>query len=107
MKQKLFRMVTLCAAMFATTVLGYASGAAADLIQGRVEGGGGPIAKATVTLWAAGPGTPQKLAETQTKDNGSFDLRFAEGTARGAVLYLIAEGGEPKVGGSKGPNPAI
>ena len=27
-------------------------------IGGKVEGGGGPIAKATVTLWAAGPGAP-------------------------------------------------
>jgi DNA-binding beta-propeller fold protein YncE len=76
-------------------------------IGGKVEGGGSPIAKATVTLWAAGPGAPQKLAETQTKDNGSFDLRFGEGNARGTFLYLIAKGGEPKVGGTKGPNPAI
>jgi DNA-binding beta-propeller fold protein YncE len=76
-------------------------------IGGKVEGGSSPIAKATVTLWAAGPGAPQKLAETQTKDNGSFDLRFGEGNARGTVLYLIAKSGEPKVGGTKGPNPAI
>jgi hypothetical protein len=74
MKQKRFRMLTLCAAVFATTGLGCASGAAADLIEGRVEGGGGPIAKASVTLWAAGQSAPGKLAETQTKDDGSFAL---------------------------------
>jgi hypothetical protein len=46
-------------------------------IEGKVEGGGAPIAKATVTLWAAGLDEPQKLAETQSKDNGRFDLKSA------------------------------
>jgi hypothetical protein len=72
-----------------------------------VEGGGGPIAKASVTLWEAGPGAPQKLAETQTKDDGSFDLKSTGRKDDAGVLYLIAKGGEPKVGGDKGPNPAI
>src|SRR6266567_4694307 len=81
--------------------------ASPDNIGGKVEGGGGPIAKATVTLWAAGPGAPQKLAETQTKDDGSFDLASAGGKDDAGVLYLIAKGGEPKVGGDKGPNPTI
>jgi hypothetical protein len=107
MKQKLFRMLALCAAMFAATGLGSASGAAADLIQGRVEGGGGPIAKATVTLWAAGPNAPQKLAETQTKGDGRFALSSGGGKAADGVLCLISKGGEPKAGGGKGPNPAI
>jgi hypothetical protein len=107
MKQKLFTVLTLHAALLATVGLGCASAAAAELIEGRVEGGGGPIAKATVTLWAAGPGAPQKLAETQTKDDGSFDLASAGGKDDAGVLYLIAKGGEPKVGGDKGPNPAI
>jgi hypothetical protein len=47
--------------------------ASPDNIGGKVEGGGGPIAKATVTLWAAGPGAPQKLAErrqrTESRDH--------------------------------------
>jgi hypothetical protein len=107
MKQKLFRMLTLCVAMFAATGLGSASGAAAYLIQGRVEGGGGPIAKATVTLWAAGPNAPQKLAETQTKGDGRFALSSGGGKAAGGVFYLISKGGEPKADGGKGPNPAI
>jgi streptogramin lyase len=76
-------------------------------IGGKVEGGGGPIAKATVTLWAARPGAPQKLAEAQTKDDGSFDLESAGGKDDAGVLYLIAKGGEPKVGGDRGSNPAI
>jgi streptogramin lyase len=107
MKQKLFRMLTLCVAMFAATGLGSASGAAAYLIQGRVEGGGGPIAKATVTLWAAGPNAPQKLAETQTKGDGHFALSSGGGKAADGVFYLISKGGEPKADGGKGPNPAI
>src|SRR5271169_692770 len=74
---------------------------------GKVEAGGGPIAKATVTLWLAGPDAPQKLAETQTKEDGSFELETAGGKHDIGVLYLIAKGGIPKVGGDKGPNPAI
>jgi streptogramin lyase len=75
-------------------------------IEGQVRAGGGPVAKATVTLWAAGPGAPQKLAETQTKDDGGFDLESAGAEDDAGVLYLIAKGGEPKAGGAKGPNPA-
>ncbi len=72
-----------------------------------MQAGGGPIAKASVTLWAAGPSAPQKLAETQTKDDGSFDLESAGRMDDAGVLYLIAKGGAPNVGGGKGPNPAI
>ena len=42
------------------------SAIAADRVEGRVEGGGRPVAKANVTLWVAEPGAPQKLADTQT-----------------------------------------
>ena len=50
MKQMLFGRLTLCAAMCAAAGLAYASGAGPDLIAGRVEGCGGPIAKATVIM---------------------------------------------------------
>src|SRR6266516_363797 len=103
------RMLLGCI-LLALTVIGAQTQqivASPDNIGGKVEGGGGPIAKATVTLWAAGPGAPQKLAETQTKDDGSFDLASAGGKDDAGVLYLIAKGGEPKVGGDKGPNPTI
>src|SRR5208282_2813013 len=97
------------AMLLAGGLLGWTcSPAAAQVrIEGQVQAGGGPIAKATVTLWAAGPGAPQKLAETQTKDDGSFDLESAGGKDDAGVLYLIAKGGAPKAGGDKGPNPAI
>src|SRR5208337_2970023 len=97
------------AMLLAGGLLGWMCGrAAAEVrIQGQVQAGGGPIAKATVTLWAAGPGAPQKLVETQAKDDGSFALDSAGGNDETGVLYLIAKGGEPKVGGDKGPNPEI
>src|SRR5208283_1767225 len=97
------------AMLLAGGLLGWTCGpAAAEVrIEGQVQAGGGPIAKATVTLWAAGPGAPQKLAETQTKDDGSFDLKSAGRKDEAGVVYLIATGGEPKAGGDKGPNPAI
>src|SRR5262245_53040587 len=52
----------------AATVLG-ASSARTQPIDGAVQGGGGPIATATVPLWAAGPGAPKKLGETRTRDD--------------------------------------
>ena len=82
-----------CAALFLTVALMSVSASAADRIEGRVEGGGGAIAKADVTLWVAGPGAPQKLAETQTGDDGSFDLTIAGEQDDAGVLYLIAKGG--------------
>jgi streptogramin lyase len=80
---------------------------AADRIEGRVEGGGRSIAKADVTLWVAGPGAPQKLAETHTSDDGSFELRIAGERDGVGVLYLIAKGGVAKAGAGRRPNPAI
>ena len=83
-----------CVALFLTAALMSVSALAADSIEGRVQGGGGPIAKVDVTLWVAGPGAPQKLAETKTRDDGSFDLTTAGHKDGAGVLYLIAKGGE-------------
>ena len=49
----------------------------------------------------------KKLAETKSKDDGSFDLTVVREKDGADVLYLITKGGEAKVGGGKGPNPAI
>jgi len=81
--------------------------AAAQQLVGHVYGGGGPVEKSTVTLWAAGQGAPTKLAETKTMDDGAFDLQFETQKAGSDMLYLIARDGEPKIGGSQGANPAI
>jgi streptogramin lyase len=107
MTQRLFIRLALRTAFLAVTLLASSSAWASERIEGRVQGGGAAVAKATVTLWAAGPKTPRKLAETETKDDGSFTLQVEEGSSQGDVKYMIAKGGEPKVGGDKGPNPAI
>ena len=64
-------------------------------IDGRVLGGGGPIAKSTVTLYAATSDAPKQLAQTQTDDDGRFSMTSDDG--RG-ILYLVATGGEPGAG---------
>jgi len=56
---------------FALTALTSAH-AFADRINGQVLGAGAPIVGSTVTLWAAGPGAPQQLAQTQTGADGGF-----------------------------------
>ena len=48
--------------------------AAADSINGRVLGGGEPIAGSTVTLWSATAGAPAQLGQAKTDSNGQFSL---------------------------------
>ena len=48
--------------------------AAAILIEGQVEGSGGPIANSTVTLWGASANAPLQLAQVQTDANGRFAI---------------------------------
>jgi hypothetical protein len=62
------------------------SAIAADRIEGSVNGSGGPIGGAMVTLWAAGEAAPRKLAETQTGTDGYFDMPV-RGNDRNEVLY--------------------
>jgi hypothetical protein len=64
---------------FVTTVLigsmfAWVAGAAnADALEGKVLGGGQPIASSTVTLWAAGEGAPQQLGQARTGDFGEIN----------------------------------
>src|SRR5262249_32404070 len=71
---------------------------------GQVLGAGAPIANSTVTLWAASPGDPRQLGQTKTGADGSFTL---SADADGAVLYLVAKGGQPTATKAAGDNPAI
>jgi hypothetical protein len=82
------------------------SAMAAERIEGRVNGSGKPIARATVTLWAAGEDAPRKLAETQTGTDGHFEMPL-QGKSENEVLYLVARGGEPTAGPGKGANNAV
>src|SRR6516225_5083174 len=77
---------------------------------GRVQAAGSPIAGSTVTLYAAGDGTPTQLAQGKSGEDGTFTLDVGADKLKGAadkVLYLVARGGTPKGGADKGANDAI
>jgi hypothetical protein len=80
---------------------------AADSVKGQVLGGGAPIAKSTVTLWAASASEPKQLAQTQTGADGRFELRAGGAPGKDAVLYLVAKGGQPTASKRSGDNPGI
>jgi hypothetical protein len=76
----------------------------AGSFDGQIFGAGEPIAKSTVTLWAATSHAPKQLAQTRTDDEGKFTLSFDGGEG---ILYLVAAGGEPAAAKIAGENPAI
>src|SRR5208283_3908083 len=80
---------------------------AADSLNGQVLGAGAPIAKSTVTLWAAGVGAPRQLAQTQTSGDGQFQMTVQRPTSDDSVLYLVARGGQPSASKVGGDNKAI
>ena len=80
---------------------------AAVHIEGQVQGGGGPIAKSTVTLWAASANAPSQLAQVKTDANGQFEISVEQSLGGDTVLYLVATGGQPTVNKAGGDNPAI
>jgi len=98
-------------ALFMRAMLGaLAATAAASSIAatlgGQVQGGGAAIAGSTVTLFAAGTGTPRQLAQTRSGADGRFTLT-APAAPTDPSLYLIAQGGQPTANKSAGSNPAI
>src|SRR3974390_1549188 len=90
-------------ALAALSLLGSAP-ALADTIYGQVLGAGAPIAGSTVTLWAAGAGTPRQLGQAQTAADGRFMLS-ADG--KGADLYVTAQGGRAAANKTNADNSAI
>jgi hypothetical protein len=98
----------IAAMLFASGLLGSMSIPAAALsIDGRVQAAGGPVARSTVTLWAASAGEPRQLAQTQTGADGRFSLRADVTPGDDTSLYIVADGGEATVGKGSGDNPAI
>ena len=81
--------------------------AAADSINGRVLGGGAPIANSTVTLWAATAGAPAQLGQAKTDSNGQFSLSAPAAPTMDASLYLVAKGGKATADRSGSENPGI
>jgi hypothetical protein len=80
---------------------------AAIRIGGQVQAGGGTVANSTVTLWAASSGDPKQLAQTQTGNDGNFELGTDETLGTDVSLYLVAKGGATTVNNGGGNNPAI
>ena len=76
-------------------------------LEGTVLGGGAPIARSTVTLWAASSAAPEKLAEARTGDDGKFVLKLAGAPPGDSTLYLTAQGGQPSANKASGDNAAI
>ena len=97
------------ALLIAFGLLGFAPGlaAAAVRIAGQVEAGGGPVAKSTVTLWAASANAPARLAQTQTGIDGRYVISVNQVPGGDASLYLLATGGQPAANKAGGDNPAI
>lgn len=70
---------------------------------GKVQAAGRPIAGSNVTLYAASEGTPVRLAQGKTGDDGGFTLDIGGDEFKSAaekVLYLVARGGTPQARGS-------
>ena len=81
--------------------------AAAVRIEGLAQGGGGPLANSTVTLWAASTAQPRQLAQARSDSDGRFELASQETPGADTILYLVAKGGTPAVNKGGGDNPAI
>ncbi len=81
------------------------SGSANAAISGKVFGSGSPISGATVTLYAAGTGTPAQIAQTTTDNYGTFSLNVDN--SGDAVLYIIAKGGKITGAIDQGPNNSL
>jgi hypothetical protein len=99
----------IIAALVTAGLLGWACdpAAAAVRIEGQVQGGGGPIANSTVTLWAASANAPSQLAQAATDADGRFEVSVEQSLGEDIILYLVATGGEPAVNKAGGDNPAI
>jgi len=99
------RLAALAMASF--SLLPVAAVEAAVSVNGRVLGGGAPIANSTVTLWAASADAPKQLGQARTDAKGQFTLASGGAPGKDAVLYLVAKGGQSAASKASGGNPAI
>jgi hypothetical protein len=81
--------------------------AAAVRIEGQVQGGGGPIASSTVTLWSASANAPSQLGQVKTDSNGHFEISVEQSPSKDSSLYLVATGGKAAADKAGEDNPAI
>ena len=98
----------LASVLFVGGLLGLASGpAAAEALDGRVLGGGQAVAGSTVTLWAAGSGAPQQLAQARTDADGHFAFDSVAAPVAESSLYVTAKGGRSAADKESGDNSAL
>jgi hypothetical protein len=102
---KILRQLSICASLTALIIVATSTGSAREL-TGCVLIAGQPVAGATVTLYAAGPAEPARLAESKTDDHGGFEPNTGQPTGE-TQLYVVAKGGTPKAAASKSTNDAI
>jgi hypothetical protein len=76
-------------------------------LEGQVLGGGAPIARASVALFAASSAAPAQLARTETDAQGRFTISYTRPQSSDAILYLVATSGEPAANRGSGNNPNI
>ena len=62
-------------------------------LQGQVQAGGAPVANSIVTLWSAGQGQPEQIAQTRTNERGEFALNSQDDAAPDVDFYVVAKGG--------------
>ncbi|MGO8738431.1 hypothetical protein [Rhodoblastus sp.] len=102
------RKTNLASILFSAGLIGLVAGpASAETLDGRVLAGGKPVAGSTVTLWAAGAGAPQQLAQAQTDADGHFAFSSAGAAGQDASLYVVARGGHSGADKTSGDNPAL
>src|SRR5690349_7746949 len=98
-----FRAVSrfLVEALVVSSLL-YGGPASAESFKGQVLGAGAPIAKSTVTLWAASADEPRQLAQSQTGADGRFTLNAGGAAGKETIFYLVAKGGQPAANKASG-----
>ncbi|MGO9427701.1 hypothetical protein, partial [Rhodoblastus sp.] len=102
------RKIKLASFLWTAALIGLGAGpAAAEALDGQVIAGGQPVAGSTVTLWAAGAGAPQQLAQAQSDAGGHFAFSSTGAAGPDASLYLIAKGGHSAADKTSGDNPAL
>ena len=98
--------VAFCGVFAIRTLTGSAADAG-KVVEGAVLGSGLPVAKSTVTLWAATAGQPKQLAQTRTGDDGKFRLNLSNLQPSDDTLYLTAKGGQPSADPAHRNNQAL
>ena len=93
-------------ALIFAILLSFAVPVSAATFTGRVLGAGAPVAKASITLWAASSGEPKQLAQAKTDAQGHFSLS-APPASKDQFLYLVARGGRSTADKASDDNAAL